>query len=111
MDRFYQFRSYIADLDANLKEADLNHVERLREYRSERFRDQLEQAKEWIERVEESGSEGERRILPARKGRLRKIEENIKKVEDQADFQRDQILKEASAPAMRTWAAAIAVRQ
>ena len=109
MDRFSQFRTYIADLDKGLKEADLHHVERLREYRSDRFRDQFEQAKEWIVRVEESGTENERRILPARKGRLRKIEESIKQVEDQADFQRDQILQEASAPTMRTWAAALVI--
>ena len=109
INRFSQFRTHVADLDKGLKEADLKHVERLREYRLDRFRDQLEQAKEWVERVEQSGSPNERRILPARIGRLRKIEESIKQVEDQADFQRHQILREASAPTMRTWAAALVI--
>ena len=110
-ERFKAFCEEVRNADETIRGLDLERHERITAYRRQRFVDRIEEHRAWIAHAEESGTEGQRRILPARQGRLKKDEGRLEKVDTEADRERQKILGEASVPASSIWSAALVVRQ
>ena len=110
-DRFVAFREAVRLADEALREEDLKRNERITSYRRQRFVDRIEEHRVWISNVEESGTEGQRKILPARRGRLAKDQERLGRIDDESERERQKILSQASVPASTMWSAALVVGQ
>ncbi len=110
-DQFVAFREKVRLADEALRAEDLKRNERITSYRRQRFVDRIEELRVWIANVEQSGTEGQRKILPARRGRLAKDQERLDRIDDESGREHQKILNQASTPASTTWSAALVVGQ
>ena len=108
-ERFRVFSAEVRIADEALRDQDLERNERITAYRRLRINDRITEHRTWIESVERSGTEGQRKILPARQGRLRKDEERLAAVDAESERQRQKILDQDSVPASSMWSAALVV--
>jgi len=108
-ERFRAFSAEVRVADEALRDQDLERNERITAYRRLRIDDRITEHRTWIESVERSGTEGQQKILPARRGRLRKDEERLAAVDAESERQRQKILDQDSVPASSTWSAALVV--
>ena len=99
----------IAEEHRRLQEEELERLRRLYAYRRERLERIISEEEEWIAEKEESGTDRDRRILPARKGKLAKNRERLARLE--AEYQRElaRIQKQGSGVAVTTVAAGLVV--
>jgi SNF2 family DNA or RNA helicase len=72
---------------AAIKEERLARAERIHEYRRIRYQRRIDEQSAWITEKEGSGSERDRRILPARRGRLEKERERLRHLEAEYEEQ------------------------
>jgi hypothetical protein len=107
--QFTAFSEEVRIADETLREEDLERNERITAYRRQRFVDRIEEQLAWITQVEASGTEGQKKILPARKGRLKKDQDRLDRIETESERERQNILSKASVPSSTTWSAALVV--
>jgi hypothetical protein len=110
-EQFVTFSKEVRIADEALREEDLEHNERITAYRRQRFVDRIEEHLAWITQVEASGTEGQRRILPARRGRLKIDKDRLERIDTESERERQKILSQASVPLSTTWSAALVVGQ
>ena len=110
-EQFLVFTEEVRKADEALREEDLERNERIAAYRRQRFIERIKDHEDWINQVEISGSDGQKKILPARKGRLKKDKDNLKKIDTESERERQKILSQASVPSATTWSAALVVGQ
>lgn len=67
-------------MDDGLKKEEEARAERIFNYRKVRIQKMIDEASEWIREKETSGSEKERRVLPARRGFLKKRQEELQRL-------------------------------
>ncbi len=70
-------RENLRFVDEGVKEEEVARADRVFEYQNVRLAALIDESREWIEQVERSGTPGQQRVLPARKGKLRKDEERL----------------------------------
>ena len=108
-ERLAIFSEEVRKADEALREEDLKRNERITAYRRQRFVDRIEEHLAWIAEVEASGTEGQKKILPARKGRLSKDQDRLDRIDAESERERQKILSQASVPSATTWSAALVV--
>ena len=110
-EQFATFSEEVRIADEALREEDLERNERITAYRRQRFVDRIEEHLAWIVKVKVFGTEGQRRILPARRGRLEKDKNRLERIDTESERERQSILSQASVPSSTTWSAALVVGQ
>jgi hypothetical protein len=110
-EQFATFSEKVRIDDEALREEDLERNERITAYRRQRFVDRIEDHLAWIAQVKASGTEGQKKILPARKGRLKKDQDRLERIDTESEWERQNILSQASVPSSTTWSAALVVGQ
>ena len=110
-EQFATFSEEVRIADEALREEDLERNVKKTAYRRQRFVDRIEEHLAWIAQVEASGTVGQRRILPARRGRLAKDQDRLERIDDESERERQKILSQASVPSSTTWSAALVVGQ
>ncbi|HJN26474.1 MAG TPA: helicase-related protein, partial [Candidatus Latescibacteria bacterium] len=110
-ERLATFSEEVRKADEALREEDLKRNERITVYRRQRFVDRIEEHLAWIAQVEASGTDNQKKILPARKGRLKKDQDRLDRIDTESERERQKILSQASVPSSTTWSAALVVGQ
>jgi SNF2 family DNA or RNA helicase len=105
------FRERVLAADESLSVEDLERNERAAIYRRQRFVDRIKEHQEWITQVEKTGTDGQKKILPARRGRLEKDRERLERIDAEAEKERQKIMNQASTPSSKTWSVALVVGQ
>ncbi len=108
-EQFESFTQEVRIAHDFLRSENLERNERIAEYRRQRFIDRIDDHLAWINEVEESGTEGQLKILPARKGRLAADQDRLERVDAESLGEREKILNEAPEPTSRMWSAALVV--
>jgi SNF2 family DNA or RNA helicase len=76
-----QLRRRALEEDEHVKAEELERAERIFDYRRVRLERRIEEQEAWIREKEERGSERDRKILPARRGKLAKDRERLASLE------------------------------
>jgi hypothetical protein len=84
-------------------------AERIFRYREQRLRRRIEEDATWIRDKERTGNERERRILPARRGKLVKEKERVSRLASDFERQVEEITQRRAEVTGTLWAAAVAV--
>ena len=98
-------RTMVQEEDALNKAEEEARERRVHEYRRQRLQLMIERDQAWIDEKEVSGSDRDRRILPARKGQLRKRVEQLQRLDHDLDLKLER-LAERRADVRRTIVAA-----
>jgi ERCC4-related helicase len=109
--QFADFRKKVIAADESLREDDLKRNERTTAYRRHRFVDRIKEHQDWINQVERTGTEGQKKILPARRGRLKKDQQRLERIDAEAERERQKILTQLSTPSSKIWSTALVVGQ
>lgn len=96
------------DYEARQQE-ELRRAERIFRYREQRLRRRIEEDRDWITEKERTGSDRDRRILPARRGKLAKDAERLERLESEYDRQVADIKRRQAEVSGAMWAAAMVV--
>lgn len=96
------------DYEARQQE-EVGRAERIFRYREQRLRRRIEEDGAWITDKERTGSDRDRRILPARRGKLAKDRERLERLESEFDRQVAEIKRRRAEVSGTTWAAAMVV--
>ncbi len=91
------------------QEEELARAERVFRYREQRLRRRVEEDLAWITEKERGGSDRERRILPARRGKLAKDRERLERLESEYDQQVTEINRRQAEVGGAVWAAAMVI--
>ena len=92
-----------------IKEDELDRARRVFEYRCSRLTRVVDEQRAWIAEKELSGNERDRRVLPARKGGLRKNQERLERLEVNYEQQVEQIRRRAAGVSAQVLAAGVVV--
>lgn len=84
---YEQFRQSVRAQDEGTKQEAIQRAERIFRYRRERLRVMIDEQQEWIAETEASGTEGRRRVLPARRGLLAKNKERLAGLEEEFEVE------------------------
>jgi SNF2 family DNA or RNA helicase len=98
------------DYEARQKE-EVGRAERIFRYRENRLRLRIGEDRSWIEEKERTGSDRDRKILPARRGKLAKDVERLERLESEYDRQVAEIRRRKAEVTGAVWAVAMAVEQ
>ena len=98
------------EFEARQKE-ELARTERIFEYRQHRLRRRIGEDRTWIEERERTGSDRDRRILPARRGKLAKDLERVERLKSEYDDQVADIKTRQPEVTGTIWAAAMVVNR
>jgi SNF2 family DNA or RNA helicase len=96
------------DNDAAREEA-LDRAERIYNYRHRRLTAQIEDEETWIREKEVSGSDRERRILPARRGQVAKKHERLDRLKDEHEIELEEIQGRQPGASMTVLAAGMVI--
>jgi hypothetical protein len=88
---------------------ELGRAERIFRYREQRLRRRIEEDAIWIRDKERTGNERERRILPARRGKLVKDQERVSRLASDFERQVEEITQRRAEVTGTLWAAAVVV--
>lgn len=88
---------------------EVGRAERIFRYREQRLRRRIEEDGAWITDKERTGSDRDRRILPARRGKLAKDMERLERLESEFDRQVAEIKRRKAEVSGAMWAAAMVV--
>lgn len=86
-------------------------AERIFNYRRGRLRHRIQTETEWIESVEASGSDRQRRVLPARRGKVVKDRERLERLEVEFDREVGEIMNRKAVVSSTLWGAGLVVSQ
>jgi SNF2 family DNA or RNA helicase len=88
---------------------ELGRAERIFSYRERRLRRRIEEDRAWITEKERTGSERDRRILPARRGKLAKDRERLERLEGEYERQVAEIRAKRPEVSGTLWGVALVV--
>jgi hypothetical protein len=94
-----------------IKQQELARAQRVHDYRRDRLTRVIEEQKAWIAEKEMFGSERDRRVLPARKGGLRKNEERLGRLNANYGQQVHEISRRAAGVSAQVLAAGVVIGQ
>ncbi len=91
------------------KEERIERIRRVYEYRERRLEDRIDSEERFLAELMETGTPEQRRVLPARQGRLRKMREELRALPAQRDAEIRAIEEEQVKPSADALAAAVVV--
>jgi hypothetical protein len=84
-------RQTVREVNETNRREELDRADRIFAYQRERLQGLIAEAEAWVERAEASGSEGDRRVLPARRGRLNRDRERLANLKAEYQAKRDEL--------------------
>jgi SNF2 family DNA or RNA helicase len=87
----------------------VERAERIFSYRRDRLTMQIEEQQAWIAEKESSGSDRDRRVLPARRGQVAKNRERLYKLDAEHDFELERIDSKPPGPELTVLAAGMVI--
>lgn len=103
------YRNDIRQANEGYRDQELSRNERIFHYRELRLKRLVEEHETWIQEKERSGSEKERRILPARRGQLSKRKEELERLRFDHDVLTGEITSREAGTSARILAAGLVV--
>lgn len=104
-----QAREEAAVQNAEYQKVEIDRAERVYRYQRTHLKRRIEEGERWIEEAERSGTEGQKRVLPARRGRLNKDKERLEKLRETFDIRIDSIRNRRADVGLRVVAAGVVV--
>ena len=92
-----------------IKQDELLRAQRVYDYRRNRLERVIDEQRSWIAEKEVSGSDRDKRVLPARKGGLRKNEERLQRLKAQYEYEVDGVQRRAASVSAQVLAAGVVV--
>ena len=102
-------RHEAATRDAEYRAIEIDRADRLFRYQQVHLKRRIQEGERWVSEVESSGSEGQKRVLPARKGRLNKDRERLEALRENFDLQTAAIRTRRADVSLRVVAAGLVV--
>ena len=89
------------------KEQELNRERRIFDYGKQRLEEMIDNMKKWISTVESNGTKGELRVLPARKGKLKKDQKRLMNLQTNYESIQKEIIDKKHGLSMKILAAGL----
>ena len=89
------------------KEQELNRERRIFDYGKQRLEEMIDNMKKWISAVESNGTKGELRVLPARKGKLKKDQKRLMNLQTNYESIQKEIIDKQHGLSMKILAAGL----
>jgi SNF2 family DNA or RNA helicase len=100
-------RDVVRQRIAERRDEERQRAQRVYEYRRARLQRRIDDLVDWIEKKERTGSDRDRRILPAQRGRLRKNQERLDQLNADLESQRRDIDERSPQVTGSMWAACL----